>query len=143
MERTRSWTSLGLAGALLILGLVACGDPYAEVKAGMTASEAARFDRGRRVATPCWTCHDLTGEAFKVGPPLRGLFGRRIASVPGYGYSDSFRSAGFAWGERELGAFLANPQGFIVGTSMVSPGIQDPFLRRDLLFFLRYATQPR
>jgi cytochrome c len=139
MRRSLVWI---IAGLLWVVCLAACGDPYADIKLGMSPADAERFERGRHVATPCWTCHDLTGEAIKLGPPLRGVFGRRIGSATGYGYSDGFLGADFVWNESQLNAFLADPQGYMVGTRMVSPGVRDPGQRRDLIFFLRHATQP-
>jgi len=108
----------------------------------MSDAERARFARGLQLATPCWNCHDITGTAVKVGPPLVGFYGRPIASFAGFKYSDAFRSARLVWDARNLDAFLANVPGFIPGNKMVSPSMGDRRARADLVFFLEHATRP-
>ena len=131
-----------LALALLASPLLACSDPYAEVKDRLSTEEIAVFDAGARVANPCWTCHDITGDTTKVGPPLRGLFGRAAASAPGYAYSPALQSSGVVWDEQTLAAFLRDVSGSIPGNRMVSPSVRSPTELGALIFFLREATRP-
>jgi len=119
--------------------MTACTDPYAEVRARLDPAERARFDRGARAASPCAVCHDLAGEAVKIGPHLSGIGGRRAGAVPGYAYSDAMKTSGVRWSTRTLDAFLAEPQRVVPGNRMVSPGVRDPSARSDLVFFLVQA----
>jgi len=138
------WRRAGLV-LLLLCGVWAglgCSDPDRRILAGLDEADQARFRRGRRVATPCWTCHDLAGRVRKVGPSLQGIYGRRSGQAPDYQASDALRSASLVWDDRTLAAFLRNPAGFVPGTMMVSPGVQDPQALADLLFYLRRVTEP-
>lgn len=125
-----------------LLALSAC-DPYSDIKAGLSDSERAVFQRGQRAATPCWTCHDITGTGTKVGPHLSGVIGRTVGSLPSYAYSDGLQASTLVWDRRTLDAFLANAQGFAPGSSMVSPGVPDARERAALIFFLERVTPAR
>jgi cytochrome c len=137
----RSGRGLLLCFALLVSSL-ACRDPDRAILAGLSDSERTRFERGRSVAVPCWTCHDLAGGVDKVGPSLAGLFGRRSGMAPDQRGSDALLAASIVWDERTLGAFLADPAGFVPGNQMVSPGVRDSQTLADLVFYLRHVTQP-
>lgn len=136
----RAGTAVAL---LLVLVLVAgCRDPDRAILARLEPAERARFEAGRRVALPCWTCHDLAGTVKKVGPSLLGLYGRRSGEAPDYVASPALRAASIVWDDRSLDAFLANPAGFVPGNEMVSPGMGDAAARANLLFYLRRVTEP-
>jgi cytochrome c len=75
-----------------------------------------------------------------VGPPLPGFYGQRAGSRSDYAYSPALAGAGVVWNAANLNAFLADPQGFLPGNRMLSPGIENRGLRSDLIFFLRLAT---
>lgn len=121
--------------ALLAVVASACSDPYAEVRAALSPGDRERFDRGARAAASCAACHDFVGRAAKIGPPLEAIEGRRAGSVPGFGYSEAMRSSNLIWDARTLDAFLADPQRVVPGNRMVAPGVHDPGMRRDLVFF--------
>lgn len=134
-----------MRGRSAILGLVVillfgCSEPDSEILAGLGEGDQARFRNGRRVAMPCWTCHDLKGAAKKVGPSLAGVYGRRSGLAPGYEGSPAMISATIEWDDRSLVAFLSNPSGFVPGNRMVSPGVRDNAGLADLLFYLRIVT---
>jgi cytochrome c len=120
----------------------ACLNPDRAILDNMSDSDQQRFLRGRRVAAPCWVCHDLAGTVKKVGPSLLGLYGRNSGLASGYRGSPEMISASIVWDDRSLAAFLMNPAGFVPGNRMVSPGIQDPVALADLLFYLQHVTRP-
>ena len=115
-------------------------DPYSDVKVGLNPVERERFARGQRAATACWTCHDVTGSDAKVGPGLQDLMGRRAGTVPGFPHSSAMRASGITWNPRSLDAFLSDVQRYVPGNRMVAPGVPDPRLRADLIFFLLLTT---
>ena len=50
--------------------------------------------RGAEVFRACVACHTLTpDEGNRAGPTLAGIFGRRIATLPGYNFSDGAEEA--------------------------------------------------
>lgn len=135
--------ALGLALASVLAGFVGCSDPDRAILARLDEAEQVRFKRGRAVSTPCWTCHDLAGRANKVGPSLQGIHGRRSGQAPDYHRaSDALLGASVVWDDASLAAFLRSPSGFVPGTTMVSPGVQDTAALADLLFYLRHVTEP-
>jgi cytochrome c len=45
------------------------------------------------------------------------------------------------WDDRTLDAFLASPQRFAPGTTMVSPGLESRADREALLFYIQQVTR--
>jgi cytochrome c len=68
----------------------------------------------------CGTCHTLSAnEGPRQGPPLSGVFGRRVGGVPNYKYSAGFANVDFVWDTQRLDAWLTNPRTVIPGTVMI------------------------
>lgn len=80
--------------------------------AGTQASEHGRELYEKR----CTGCHAL--DNIKVGPPLRGVFGRRAAAHPSFPYSDALRAAKLKWDETTLDQWLADPEALVAGNDM-------------------------
>jgi len=139
--RHRAALSLTLVVVFALSALAACDSHVREIRSRLGDEQRALFDRGRRVATPCWSCHDLYGTQQKIGPHLRGLFGRRSGETGFPGYSPALRDARITWGYRTLDAYLANPEGFAPGTTMIFPGVPSPADRAALLFYLEQVTR--
>ena len=105
----------------------------------LAAADAAR---GELLGLACAACHRFRAEeGTLVGPHLQGVFGRRAASVEGFGYSEALRQSGLVWTPRSLEAWLANPGGFVEGTTMAFTGYRSAEDRRDLIAYLLRATQ--
>ncbi len=84
-------------------------------------ADAADAQKGRRTFQQCASCHVVDSDSNGFGPNLKGVVGRRAASVAGYAYSPALREAGAAglvWDEAALGEFLASPSKKIPGTKM-------------------------
>lgn len=97
------------------------------------ASDAAGGFYGR-----CSGCHAIgDGSEHGIGPDLRGVFGRRMGSAPGFRYSRAFRDLSGEWTETNLDAFLTNPQSFVPGTPMAISGVDDPIERKAIIDVLR------
>ncbi len=84
----------------------------------------------------CADCHALDPAAGQTAPPLRGVVGRKIASVTGFAYSDALKGKdGETWTQANLEAFLADPQGFAPGTGMYG-GVSDASDRKAVIDYL-------
>jgi cytochrome c len=97
----------------------------------------------RQFARKCSICHSLTSSASrKAGPTLFGVFGRRAGAVTGYRYSPTLEGSDIIWTEDTIDAlFDEGPDHFIPGSKMPMQRITQPEDRRDLIAFLKQATQ--
>ena len=94
--------------------------------------------KGAQFAKVCQTCHNFEkGAAAKIGPPLYGVVGRPIASIPGFAYSDSLKGVGGNWTYEALNVMVGNPKKEASGTKMTFPGEKDPQRRADILAYLQ------
>jgi cytochrome c len=81
----------------------------------------------------CTACHSL--DQSRIGPAHRGVFGRHVASVPGFDYSSALRKSNVVWGAKTLDSWLTNPEAFIPGQKM-GFSVPDPQDRVDVIAFL-------
>jgi cytochrome c2 len=117
--------------------------------AGGAAAAAAAQDMGagERAFQKCYACHSVEpGEVGLQGPNLRGVVGRRAGTLQSYtDYSEAMLEAGEArglvWNEEELDAFLADPTGYLPGTSMAFPGLKDAAERAAVITYLRAVSR--
>lgn len=94
--------------------------------------------KGEQDAKICQTCHNFEkGAGPKIGPPLWGVVGRPVASVPGFAYSDSLKSVGGDWTYEKINQMITNPRSVASGTKMTFPGESEPQKRADILAYLR------
>ncbi|HRI80872.1 MAG TPA: c-type cytochrome [Opitutaceae bacterium] len=92
--------------------------------------------RGELHYSACAACHD-PGGTTALGPDLRGVFGRRAATAPGFRYSGALRRSGIVWDQATLDRFIADPQTAVPGNTMPYPGLPDSDQRRELLAYLK------
>lgn len=99
----------------------------------------------RQFQRKCSICHTLGDDTRRrAGPALGGLFGRRAGSVPGYAYSPDLAAAAIVWDEDTIDAlFDLGPDHYIPGSKMPMQRITDPQDRRDLIAFLKEATDTK
>jgi cytochrome c len=64
----------------------------------------------------CTGCHAL--DRNKEGPRLAGVYGRKVGSVDGFGYSAGMKSAGFTWDEQRLDRWLADTDSVVPDNNM-------------------------
>jgi len=84
----------------------------------------------------CADCHTLDANSDSA-PSLKGVVGRKIASLANFQYSDALKAKqGQVWNDETLNAFLANPQGFAKGTTMFG-GAPDPTQRQAIIDYLK------
>lgn len=89
-------------------------------------------------ATSCLGCHRISdGFSHRMGPDLRGLLDRKVASAENYGaYTPALKKLGGEWNRERLDQFLRDPQAVAPGTSMVFAGIADDKQRAALVDYV-------
>jgi cytochrome c len=112
---------------------------YAATLATLLACDAFAQDvtSGRALYEACTPCHGTGPASTELGPTLIGIVGRAAGAREDFRYSRALRSTKIVWNEPALDAFLADPQGFIVGTRMPFAGIPDKTERTNLISYLR------
>lgn len=83
----------------------------------------------------CGGCHTTGDASTPDAPTLKGVVGRKVASLPDFQYSDALKAKGGVWTPAALDAFLANPQGYAPGTAMFGSA-QDPAERKAIIDYL-------
>ena len=89
----------------------------------------------------CVGCHSLDerpGET--VGPTLSGLYGREIASIPGFPYTPQLAAKAGIWQESTLMGFLEKPNYFSNGTDMHFAGLPRFRDRKRLIDWFKAQT---
>jgi cytochrome c len=102
-----------------------------------TAGDAAK---GEKAFAKCKACHVADAETNRVGPHLKGLIGRNVASVENYKYSEAmleFAKTNPVWTEDLFLQYIENPKAMVPKTKMVYPGSKKEEERADLLAFLK------
>jgi len=106
-----------------------------ELPALLAHADAAK---GKHDAAICGACHNFEkGQGPKIGPDLWGVVGRKIASNPGFAYSDSIQKLGGDWTYEELNKWITDPKALASGTKMIFPGEASAKKRADILAFLQ------
>jgi len=124
---------------------VASGDPVDAIDTGGPEDPLAAFsgDPGAQVFRACVACHTLkSGEGNRAGPTLAGLFGRRIATLPGYNFSPALKKLDIVWTPETVSKlFELGPARFTPGTKMPEQKIGSAEERTALVRFLERATK--
>ncbi len=99
-------------------------------------------DRGAEVYKACVACHTLSpDEGNRAGPTLHGIFGRRIATLPGYQFSDALKKMDIVWTPETVAKlFEIGPMAYTPGTKMPEQKIASPDDRKALMEFLQKTT---
>ena len=82
-----------------------------------SAEKPASDERGKDLfVRRCSGCH--ASDIDKEGPRLRGVYGRKAAAVPGFGYSEALKKSGIRWNDNALDRWLRDPDAMVPGTDM-------------------------
>jgi cytochrome c len=121
------------------------GEPVGDAVAGVSEDPLATFagDPGAEVFRACVACHTLrTDQGSRAGPTLAGLFGRRIATAPGYNFSAALKKLNIIWTPETVSRlFEVGPMTYTPGTKMPEQRIGSAEDRAALVRFLERATK--
>jgi cytochrome c len=100
-------------------------------------------DHGAEVFRACVACHTLKEDAGnRAGPTLHGIFGRRIATQPGYNFSEALKHLDIVWTPDTVAKlFEIGPAAYTPGTKMPDQKIGRAEDRAALVGFLARATK--
>jgi cytochrome c len=121
------------------------GDPIGATAIGALEDPLAAYagDHGAEVFRACVACHTLKpDEGNRAGPTLAGIFGRRIATLPGYNFSAALKKLDIVWTPETIAKlFEDGPAAYTPGTKMPEQRIGSPEDREALTDFLARATK--
>jgi cytochrome c len=120
------------------------GEPIGAVAVGTPEDPLAAYagDLGAEVFRACVACHTLSpDEGNKAGPTLYGIFGRRIATLPGYNFSPALKKLEIVWTPETVSKlFEVGPEHYTPGTKMPEQTIGSAEDRKALVEFLAKTT---
>jgi len=123
---------------------VLTAQPIGSSLRGTPADPLAAYagDHGAEIFRACVACHTLSEkDNGRAGPTLAGLFGRRIASLPGYRFSDALKGMNIVWTPETVAKlFELGPNAYTPGTKMPEQQIGSLEDRKALTDFLARAT---
>ena len=121
------------------------GDPVDPLLFENKADPLAAYagDHGADIFRACIACHTLgADQPGRAGPTLAGLFGRRIATLPGYDFSDALKRLDIVWTPETVSKlFEIGPSAYTPGTKMPEQRIGSEQDRAALVQFLERATK--
>jgi cytochrome c len=121
------------------------GEPIGTLVVGAPDDPLAAYadDPGAKVFRACVACHTLkSDEGNKAGPSLWHIFGRRIASLPNYHYSEALTHMSIVWTPETVAKmFEVGPLTYTPGTKMPEQKIGSAEDRQALVEFLQKATR--
>jgi cytochrome c len=121
------------------------GEPIGSIASGGVDDPLAAYagDAGAQVFRACIACHTLEADqGNRAGPTLHGIFGRRIATLPGYNFSEALKHLDIVWAPETITKlFEIGPAHYTPGTKMPEQRIGAPEDRDALVRFLERATR--
>ena len=124
---------------------VVSGEPIGHAVMGAPEDPLAEFagDPGAEVFRACVACHTLHAEQGpRAGPTLDGIFGRKIATLPGYNFSEALKRLNIVWTPETVSKlFEVGPMTYTPGTKMPEQKIGSAQDRAALVRFLEKATK--
>ncbi len=123
----RSFEFCGLVAAA---SLALCGPALAEGDAV----------KGKEAFAKCAICHTFDKNA--VGPELKGIVGRKAASVADYAYSPGMKKLGeegFVWTPENIDKWISNPKAMLPDSPMAQlfQGVPDAQERANIIAYLK------
>ena len=102
---------------------------------------SVNLKKGKRVFNKCKACHTLVTGKNRVGPSLKGVFGRQAGTVAKYRYSKAMKKADITWDDASLDAYLTKPRKFLKGTKMSFAGLKKKKDRDNVIAYIKANTK--
>ena len=119
--------------------------PWGRLRSVAPEDPLAAFagDHGAEVFRACVACHTLhANDGVRAGPTLAGIFGRKIATLPGYNFSSALAKLDIIWSPETVAKlFEVGPMAYTPGTKMPEQQIGSAEERAALVKFLEMATK--
>ena len=110
------------------------GIVIAALVAGSAPSFAADANHGKELFTACAACH--TERPDSLGPSLKGVVGRKSASLEDFRYSPAMQRANLTWDQKNLHDYLMDPQAKVRGNRMPFSGFPSAADADDVIAYL-------
>jgi cytochrome c len=110
--------------------------------AALTLATAEPADGGGKALFErrCGGCH--SPDRAMEGPPLRGVYGRRSASLADFQYSEALKNAKITWNEELLDKWLTDTEALVPGNDMAFR-VVSPDERREIVAYLKTLPPQR
>lgn len=96
---------------------------------------AADPDHGKALYQTCAACHTERPDA--LGPSLKGVVGRKSATLDDFRYSNPMKRENLVWDEANLRAYIQDPQAKVKGNRMPYGGLTDGKDVDDIVAYLK------
>ena len=115
--------SPGAAAVLLVIALAA------------GSAAAADAEHGKALYQTCAACHTERPDA--LGPSLKGVVGRKSATLEDFRYSNPMKRANLVWDEANLRDYIKDPQAKVKGNRMPYGGLTETKDVDDIIAYLK------
>jgi cytochrome c len=117
----------------LTIGLALAALP-ALAQAGAAPGDAVKGESVFKLK--CGICHSVAVDTSpRPAPSLKGVVGRKAASMPAFKYSAALKGSAVTWDQAKLDQFLTAPGKLVPGTFMVI-SLPNPTERQDVIAYL-------
>lgn len=122
-------TILSVCSLALVLAVLSAG-----------GASAADVKKGKKVFNKCKACHYVNKDKHKLGPSLKGVFGRKAGTAEGFKkYSKAMKGADIVWDDKTMAEFLKKPKKYIKGTKMSFAGLKKQKQIDDVIAYMKDA----
>ena len=99
---------------------------------------------GEKTFKKCKACHVVDSDKHRVGPSLKGVYGRTAGTAEGFKYSKAlkeFGDGGAVWDDATLDQWLTKPKALVAKTKMAFPGLKKPEDRANVIAYLKKSSE--